>query len=306
MYREQYARYQEAQKVASRFIDHPDVNDVLIGNKHKDGDVKDQVSIRFNVDVKKPKSKLKSHEMLPKKIGGFTTDVTEFKPKKQVRLEDPSLLVRPLIGGLQIQSSLFTDPLDFGTMGAAFRISGRMYGITNFHVAFGDLADGATTPFNVRIVQPKHRNFGEEIGIVSSVNDVFLDYALFALREQSDGLQSINGFRGQIEGFTNPVDGMSLFKFGAATGRTFGIFDARSLISKHRIVIRFNPGAPNDTGRISAGGDSGSLWVTQQNATPGNVRMVALHYGGDPDKNVAFATLFSSISPSIRNHIPAA
>ena len=156
------------------------------------------------------------------------------------------------------------------------------------------------------MLQPKRRNFGKPVGNVNSVFNKFLDYSLFRTNVPSDGLQSVNGFDGEIEGFANPDNDMRLFKFGASTGRTFGIFDARSVIDKHRITIHFDPHGPSDTNRISAGGDSGSIWLTRQNAREGNLRMVALHFGGDEQHNIAFASLFSSISASIRTKIPLA
>jgi hypothetical protein len=304
-FKKEIKRFQEAFALAKKYIHHEDVNDIYIGNKYVDGKPQKEISIRFNVDSKKAKSKLKAKQILPKRLGKFKTDVTDFKPRKNFREVDPVTNIRPLLGGIQIQSSLFTGPLGWGTLGCAFSINGVLYGITNFHVCYGELPDGQPPTHPVSIVQPKHRNFGERIGNSSSVFNQYLDYALIVLDTDSDPLQSINGFAGEIEGFVRTTEDMRLFKFGASTGKTFGIFDARSIINQYRIIIRYDPSGPNDSGRISSPGDSGSLWVTNQYSPQGKLRMAALHYGGDEDKNVAFASLFSSISQSIRTKIPS-
>jgi hypothetical protein len=304
-FKNEIKRYKEAVAVAKRYIQHEDVNDIFIGSKYIKGQPQKQISIRFNVDKKRSKSKLKSSRMLPKSIGKFKTDVTDFKPKKNIREVNPVSTVRPLLGGIQIQSSLFNGPSGWGTIGCAMRINGTVYGITNFHVSFGELPDGQPPNGQINILQPKFRNFGEIIGRSTSVFNQFLDYSLFELSSPADGMQSINGFDGEIEGFVRATEDMRLFKFGASTGKTFGIFDARSIINQHRIIIRYDGSGPNDSPRISAPGDSGSLWVTNQFSSPGKLRIAALHYGGDEDRNLAFASLFSSISQSIRNKIPS-
>jgi hypothetical protein len=301
-YRQELLLYKQAVKVAAGYIEHEDVNDIFFGRKYVEKQSTNELSIRFNVTEKKPKSKLKSNRVLPKRIGNFKTDITEFKLKKDARNENQFTRVRPLLGGLQIQSSLFgNDPSNWGTMGCVLKINGVAYGITNYHVSFGetDLPQGG-----LKMFQPKSRNFGTPVGNITSIANNQLDYSLFTISVSADGMQSINGFNGEIEGFTNPFGEMRMFKFGASTGKTFGFFDGHSLIDQNRIAIRYDAKGPNDSARISSPGDSGSVWVTSQNASPGNLRMVALHYGGDEIHNVAFASLFSSISPSIRNKIP--
>lgn len=304
-FKDEIKTYNAAVLLAKKFIHHEDVNDIFFGSKYIKGKPIGDISIRFNVNKKKSESNLKSKNILPKKLGKFYTDVTDYKPKKNTREENPSLVIRPLIGGVQIQSSLFNGPSSWGTLGCNLNINGSWYGITNFHVTFGEIPDDTPPADGLQMLQPKFRNFGEPIGRMTSVFNKFLDYSLIRLNVKVDGLQSINGFMGGLEGFTNPTEGMRMFKFGAATGKTFGVFDARSIIDRHRIIIRFDTNGPNDSNRISSPGDSGSMWVTPQNSAPGNLRMVALHYAGDEDRNIAFASLFSSISPSIRSQLPS-
>lgn len=304
-FRQESRKFKAAVAAAKEYIHHEDVNDIFFGNKYIDGKPQKELSIRFNVTKKRQKSKLKSNKLLPKKIGGFVTDVTEFKAKKNAREVNPLTSVRPLLGGIQIQSSLFNGPANWGTMGCALPLNGNMYGLTNFHVSYGELPDDQPPPDNVILLQPKYRNFGEEVGRTVSVFNQRLDYSLFSLNVTSDTNQSINGFAGEIEGFVRLTQNMHLYKYGASTGKTFGIFDARSIINQHRVIIRYDSEGPNDSTRISAPGDSGSLWVTNQYSSPGKLKIGALHYGGDEDKNLAFATLFSSIYQSIRNKIPS-
>jgi len=288
---------------ARHLIQHSDVNDICFGRKHRDNIPEEKTVIRFNVNKKLPKSKLKATRLLPKRIGRFYTDVTEFKPLLHAREVNPSLLRRPIIGGQQIQSSLFNDAADWGTLGAVLNIGGINYGITNFHVSYGELADGETPPGNLQMLQPRAGNFGQSIGTITNVYNQALDYSLFRIQADADQNQSINRFEGTVHSFINPLIGMKLFKFGAVTGQTSGIYDARSIIDQHRITIFFDPLRQNDGPNISDKGDSGSLWLTRQGPEPDNLKMVALHYGGDADKNVAFANLFSSIWPSITSKI---
>lgn len=305
-FRERQKLLKAATQAASKFAGHPDIEDIFLGTKYVDGKPTEDISIRFNVQKKKAKSALKPSRVLPKKLDGFKTDVTDFKSENHTRIENAFMEVRPVFGGLQIQSSRFNGPLEWGTIGCAFRINSRWYGITNAHVSFGEMQPDEIPPGNLQMIQPKVRNFGEPIGNITSVFNLSLDYSLFTINEPIDSNQSINGFDGVIEGFTNPDAQMNLFKFGAATGLTCGKLDAQSVLNQHRIIIRFDPNGPNDSNRISLPGDSGAMWVTHKNASPGNLRMVALHYGGNEQHNLAYASLFSFISRHIRTKIPQA
>lgn len=293
--------YKEATKIAKKFIYHQDVNDIFWGTKYIDGKPTDEISIRFNVNKKESKRKITSSRALPKKIGNITTDITDFKKVSQVRQVVPTMPIVPIIGGLQIQSSLlYYDISKWGTLGGIIIKNGKRYGITNYHVSFGDESPNFTTP--IVIHQPSIGNFGSEIGLITPFFNPNLDYSLFEINStlQHDQNQSINGIPGIIDGYINPWDGLKVFKYGAKTGKTHGIFDGRSIIHKHLITIR-NDTQFNNGNRVSEPGDSGSLWLAFKNSSPNILKTVALHCAGDESQNIAFATLYSSIFVSINN-----
>lgn len=300
-YRKENQLYKEAVKAAEKFITHEDVNDIFWGTKYVDGEPTDELAIRFNVNKKKAKSKIKANQLLPKTIGNITTDITDFENTPQISQWEPTMPVRPVIGGLQIQSSLYQEDIsEWGTIGGVIVKNGKRYGITNYHVLF----DNKTPNFsNLPLInQPSFGNFGSNIGKATPYFNSNLDYALFEIHPgiRHDIHQSINGLLGIIDGYINPWDGLRIFKYGATTGKTFGIYDSRSIINKHVIAIRSDSVANNGR-RISEPGDSGSLWVASKNSSPNNLKIVGLHCSGDESRNIAYATLYSSISSSMNN-----
>ena len=154
------------------------------------------------------------------------------------------------------------------------------------------------------MLQPRVDNFGKSIGPVINVYNKLLDYSLIRINVPSDTEQSINHFEGTFRGFANPIENLRVFKYGAVTGQTCGIYDARSIIDKFRITIFYDKTGTNDSPHISLMGDSGSSWVTRQGAALDDLKLFALHYAGDETKNIAFASLYSSIMPSINSKIP--
>ncbi|MDG4654691.1 S1 family peptidase [Chryseobacterium arthrosphaerae] len=291
--------YKEAVKIAKKFIRHEDVNDIFWGTKYVDGQPTDEISIRFNVNKKESKKKITSSRALPKKIGDIITDVTDFRKTSEVRQVSPTMQVIPIIGGLQIQSSLLNyDISKWGTIGGIIIKNEKRYGITNYHVSFGEELPNVSN--TTLIHQPSISNFGQAVGTITTIFNPNLDYSLFELDSKlpHDQYQSINGISGIIDGYINPWGGLQVFKYGATTGKTYGIVDGRSIIHKHLITIRNDPQF-NRGNRISEPGDSGSLWVTCKSSSPQILKAVALHCAGDENHNIAFATLYSSIFASI-------
>ncbi|RYY62232.1 MAG: hypothetical protein EOO05_03520 [Chitinophagaceae bacterium] len=267
------------------------VQDILWGSAFKDGVATGHSAIRFNVSIKKARSKLRSSDLIPRLIGGIKTDVTDFRFADQVRHELPYSLVRPLLGGVQVQLSALRGPLQWGTMGCELVFNGVHYGICNEHVLNASQPD--------TVLQPRRELFGEAIGRVSAIGDPRLDYRLVELMEQADPLQSFNHLPGIADGYMMPsgMNVLRLIKTGAASGLTAGIYDGRSLLEPWRITIRAGKDIP-----LSSAGDSGSMWVAD--GTQGGVfRMFALHTGGDEQGQMAMATLYASIHASVQRQL---
>jgi hypothetical protein len=210
-----------------------------------------------------------------------------------------------VLGGIEIQSDLFNQRTDWGTIGCSLSFNDILFGITNYHVVFGRLDEEQAIQHVNRLLlfQPNKPNFGTEIGLVSEAFSQKLDYCIFRLKENPNISQAINRINGVVSGFANPLIGQKLAKVGAATNLTLGIVEARSLVDISKIIIRFAPDPRNESTKVSSAGDSGSVWFTESPGEPEKLKLVALHFGGDVVKNIAFANLFSSIIPSINQKI---
>ena len=116
------------------------------------------------------------------------------------------------------------------------------------------------------------------------------DFAVFKLRSENrdyDKENSIYGLDGLITDFVDPVEGMKVQKVGKRTGLTFGIIGKKRDSVRYTILPNLEKNEPGQ--EISEGGDSGALWVTDDNK---KIRAVALHNAGEGDdssKDEAYA-----------------
>lgn len=192
--------------------------------------------------------------------------------------------VELLIGGIQIQSKKKNG---IGTLGCVVfdKSSGKPLGLTNKHIL--------KKRRGFSVIQPaaKSRTKKYVIGNIlrKGGKGRSNDFAVFELNESNrsfDSENSIFGLSGKITDYVEPVEGMKVQKVGQRTGHTFGIIEE---VKNNTVVIIPNPEkpAPNE---ISKGGDSGSLWVTDEEQ---NFKAVALHRAGEPEesnlKDKAFA-----------------
>jgi len=292
--------FRQAMAAASKLRGRHDLDDIQFGLKKTAGRYTGELSIRVQVVAKKPRRRLKPNQAIPSRIGKFITDVVEYSPRLQVRKEDPAAEVRPLLGGIEIQSCLFNQRINWGTLGYCFALGEEKAGITNYHVVFGKRSEEDAQQLQGRlgVFQPNKPNFGTLMGTVGKLFSREYDYCVFHLNGPSDSRQSVNNVAGIIDGFVHPLIGQELFKAGAATGTTSGILEARSLEQPSRIVIGYHPPGHNDSTYISGPGDSGAVWLARRDGGE-SLKVVALHYGGDRRRNVAFAILYSSIHASL-------
>ena len=296
--REEQKLYKEAQKLARQFVGQAGVTDIEFGLKHTNGELTDEISLRFKVTEKKDEKELRKSEVLPKKVGKFVTDVLLNQTTQQTRNENPRSIVQPLIGGIQIQSSLYEDSTNYwGTMGCIYRIKNYLLGFTNYHVLYGKTPSSIVISDYIgrlRIFQNLNET-NNKIGVAFNLFNPNLDYATFLIQVRHDQSQSVNMITGLLESYVYPKIGDSLFKSGAQTGLTYGIIDARSCLDCSELSI-YNP---NST--ISDFGDSGSVWILNDNT---NIpKPVALHYAGGETPQWAKGKTFASIFASIRNKI---
>lgn len=286
-------------QIAQRFESVNGIKDIQVGEKYSSGAVTGNLSIRFNVAKKKPRSKLKSNELIPKKLSGIRTDVVEYnlKPHNVIAV-NPAGIIRPLFGGVKLLSTLL-GRTEYGTFGCIMNKDGLHFGLTNYHVLFGNLPEDQATEFVGRtVVQPDIVPATNAIGKICSTFSKKFDYALFTVVPPVNGVQSINKVAGLISGWKMPDYNMKVMKMGVTTGLTYGIIESRSCREISQITIRYDDSYPNDSTRISLGGDSGAIWLSTE--SDGTHKVIALHSGGDSQK-IAYATNFSSINASLQN-----
>lgn len=296
--REQQKAFKEAKKAAKEFKGKPGIKDVQFGYKYTNGVRQPELCLRINVDEKKPKKDLKKREIIPAKISSFYTDVIVHKVSPQNVNVSPSDIIRPVLGGLQIQSNLFGNNENWGTLGCIINLNGKVLGLTNYHVVFGNLDEirAALYVGNLTMLQPQRTFYGEVIGSVGDIFNKELDYSTIPLTAQYNIHQTINMINGIINtnGYKIPEIGIRVFKIGASTGKTYGIIDGRSCFECANLIIAQDINMPSVL--ISNYGDSGAVWICEDN---GDKKIIALHCGGIVAENIAYAKAYSSVYNSI-------
>jgi hypothetical protein len=310
--REEQKIFKEACIIAKDYAGFPGISDIEFGNKHSRGMFTGEYSLRFKVKEKKLPSRLNKEELIPDKIGAFKTDVlSDFIKLHEVKddylnqtgLADKNSVVRPLIGGIQIQSGMYSDTINYwATVGFFYQYNNLILGFTNYHALYADLKP--------RLVQneyvgklPVYQNYSNQenkIGVAFGLYNQLLDYATFIVEQPVNTEQCINGLQGRLTSYVYPQINMPLVKSGAGSGITYGIIDGRSCLNHSEISIHLDTRYHYPDHAVSMGGDSGSLWLLNDGTNL--LKPVALHYGGGETKQWAKAKSISSIFASIRNH----
>ena len=209
----------------------------------------------------------------------FETPKEEAQVNRRKRLD-------PLVGGISIGS----PHVPVGTLGALVwdNTDGRVCILSNWHVLSGDLEAEAGTP----CFQPGRFDQGRSSDIVARLKrwsfDSQTDAALAELtgsRHHCAG-EIVSMFQ-QISGVADPYLGMVVLKSGRSTGFTWGFVDglyfssaigySDGVVQVFENQIHIAPANPNV--RISEGGDSGSVWVTEIDGE--GYKAVGLHFAGD-------------------------
>jgi hypothetical protein len=238
-----------------------------VGYKFEDGKPTDVLAIRVHVGEKKLESELEPWQRLPRVIEGILVDVIQSNPELH---QDREKRFDPLVGGVAVGNTRHNFG---GTFGAVVFDADTLepLGISNHHALVdveGEEGD--------EIAQPNHGDPNDVIGTLSRW-DLNLDCAVFALndsREISTGISDL--LPEGVVGVVRPVVGMTVSKSGRTTGTTFGVVDG---VSTEEFSVIPDPENPPPDGEISAGGDSGSVWIDVENSNA-----VGLHYAGEADE----------------------
>ena len=145
--------------------------------------------------------------------------------------------------------------------------------LSNHHVLVA-----ATGQAGDNVIQPAVNNPNNVVGTLTRWN-VGLDCAVGTLNNSRAVSTAILDFPGGVRGPLEPTIGARVAKSGRTTATTRGIVDG---VSATEFTIIPDPANPAPNGEISAGGDSGSVWL--ETATS---MAVGLHFAGETDPNPA-------------------
>ena len=268
----------------AELLAYPNVHSVDIGFEFTDGQPSGRLAIRVHVDQKQPESALDSSQRLPTEIDGVPVDVIESNPELQ--LVDRDSHVDPVVGGLTIGNT--RSPF-IGTLGAIVldRDSLEPMALSNHHVMVVEPADRDDI-----IAQPKTLRQADVLGRLSRWDEL-LDCAVCTVgRPWDTGVADLSS--GPV-GLKEPLVGSAVVKSGRTTLVTRGIIDGTD---GSEFTVVPDPAHPAPGTEISAGGDSGSIWMASADSYA-----VGLHYAGETDpspaKERAWAKLMVAVSEAL-------
>jgi hypothetical protein len=253
---------------------YPSVHQVDVGYKYVKGKITNQLCIRFFVRKKQPRHLLKKIR-IPKMVNGLPTDVITCNPKKHSR----EFRYDELIGGISIKNTTLDEK---GTLGCIlYDGNNQLVGLTNEHVLYDShdrTGNDVVQPVEYRVRRT------DLIGQVLKRN-YDLDCAILSINTSRPvNIGFIEEFDGQIVRTVRPNRDMYLKKSGSTTEVTYGIIEGVS--PNGEVRIRQYPNGNNAGGIIAAEGDSGSIWVLDDQYSD---TAVALHYGGYNSNTMALA-----------------
>ena len=253
-------RRHRKQLLAYEGVHYVDVGFELAGGKPTG-----RLAIRAHVHEKQPENRLESGEVLPDELDGVPVDVIQSNPEEQ---QSRDARRNPLVGGINVGNSLSPS---IGTLGTVVfdRSTLEPMALSNHHV----LVRGTGSTADL-VAQPGSASPSNVIGRLARWNRA-RDCAVSTLngsRSISTGI--VDYPRGAL-GLEPPQLGTSVTKSGRTTGTTFGQIDG---VSTDAFTIVPDPTRPAPGGEISAGGDSGSIWLAVQGSAA-----IGLHYAGETD-----------------------
>ncbi len=196
-----------------------------------------------------------------------------------------------------------------GTMGCCLSLNNKLYGITNYHVVYGEHSPAYVRKYLAGTVEVSclhqetqmnslHRETSHFQGKTIPVYDSTLDYALFDLTANTAEFDTI-----ALSKLGKPIEphiGMDVYKTGAATGLTYATVDASSRLDESLVILRTDE--KNASEKLCDYGDSGSLWVYDDGSP--HHRPVALHAGTSVNNHtMGRAYSFAAIYADICSHV---
>jgi endonuclease G len=286
----------------------PNVSLIGLGLPEREGrPQEDELAIRIHVRQKlsgfalEAASEAGDTRPIPPSIGGFPTDVPEgryqphrwpwpgswrpWRPTTNARASRAS----PMQGGISISNE---RQHNYGTLGALVvdRNTGKLMCLSNWHVLVGDWG----MRLGQRIYQPGRSDGGTRADTIATLTrhamGANLDAAVATLTGDRELINDQLDL-GPVRGVGQLEPGMEVAKSGRKTQVTYGrIHDIEALIPMPyagltriiRGVMTIEQRRPGE--QVSAGGDSGSLWL--ERAT---MKAVGLHFAGSDQPERALA-----------------
>jgi len=299
------------EKVKTLLAGYPNVVNIGIGVKEKDGKLTDEGCIKIVVKEKKSEADLAPNEIIPKQIDGVATDVIvdEKRVPQAVCTRDESNY-RPIKGGIRINNYRNGSGAGgSGTLGClAQLVSDDSWVIlSNHHVLYGDDGEdgdpigqpwvGCSWCCKTNVVA---ENFDKDESLDCAIakvkDDISIDNMILEIG-------NISGL-----GAAAAVNGERVRKRGATTGFTSGTISFIDPVTKEVTVDPRPAGGPaHDPGGctnyepgvtvFTNPGDSGSVYVNDDN------EVVALHHAGGSTSNKSYGNDILQIQTALNIRI---
>lgn len=273
-----------AKRVARTFVG---IRGIDFGLMYEGGKRSRRSGLRFHFERKRALSEIPAEQIIPKTWGGVPCDVLEasYAPHSGPTARDRVDPIRPgiSIGNLSSRTT--------GTLGAIVRdrISGARCLLGNWHVLAASPAPQPGAP----IGQPGPDHFGMDTPPVvaelarSTDPSHGIDAAIARIKDGVAASAKVFGLDIVPGPVKEPALSMRLVKYGAVSELTHAMIDGVEgsfLMDYTRIGdqvrwmdgFRLVPDPDHKEDEISLGGDSGSVWLSQDDHSA-----VALHVGGE-------------------------
>jgi len=286
------------QEAARNWIYDPNVMLIDLGWPEQEGRVIEdaQPHIRVHVKDKFPLGPVleaaiergRTQAEIPPTINGFPVDVQQWFGWRRERVDPRSRSTTPMQGGISISNAY---QYGYATLGGPVqdRETGARMILSNWHVLAGDWRARSGWP----IYQPGRGDGGRSMDAVATLSRDAMSASLDAAVAELTGVRPIINVQfglKPVSGVGWAELGMEVIKSGRRTGVTRGRVTAIEGIVRmnyrgvDRLIRNVVTIEPRLDPVVSAGGDSGSLWLEES-----TMRAVGLHFAGSDGPERALA-----------------
>jgi hypothetical protein len=310
------------ERVEDELLARDNVRAIGVGLRERSGKLTDELAILIYVRVAEDMS---ATDRLPSEIEGFPVDVivADFskdtaEPHENSPQAGPDRKrYDPLLGGISMAPSRLTNSA--GTLG--LMVCGNNSGenammLSNYHVMC--LKDGGYKVGDEMCQEARWDNSLGECGNCAELTrwkagNHMLGETAYGV-DAAVANRTARGFLlseivevGKLAGTEDPTVGMAVQKRGRTTGLTSGVVQSVTISAKEDfgppigIVIMQNQMAvKGDSGAFTAGGDSGSVYVSTTSK-----KVVGLHWGSDPSAGHSVGNWIKAVVSALAISIPS-